>query len=244
MFTRVIVVNDGKSNVDRMFELGKKIILNSTLPTNYNSVERTIVGSFDEAYRRILDDVNEGDSDLKIRGTIVMHSDSFPPQSIKAFNQRLYDAQMRSKKPQFYERVVVMPIGENFEAYKNDDLNRYLEAYAAKKSRAKAAGALIALALYEDDFYRRTQGKTADEIAAIAREYGLNLAGLGAVQGEQGQATYLEDGLPTNPDALEDLEGEFDKADQKDYTLLKIGAAVAAVGLIAWYVSNRRKYDR
>lgn len=244
MFTRVIVVNDGKSNADRMFELGKKIILNSTLPTDYNTVERTIVSSFDEAYRRIMNDVNEADSDLKVRGTIVMHSDSFPPQAIKTFNQRLYDSQMRSKKPEFYERVVVMPIGENFEAYRNDELNRYLESYDVKQSRSKAAAALIALALYEADFYRRTQGKTPAEMADIAREYGLQLAGLGQIRGEQGQATYLEDGLPTNPDALSELEKEFNHADERDYTVLKVGAVVAIVGLAAWYWNKRRSYGR
>ncbi len=246
MFTRVIVVNDGKSNVDRMFDLGKKIMLISTLPTDYNTVERSIVGSFDEAYQRIMNDVNQEDPIFKVRATIVMHSDSFPPFAVKAFNQRLFDAQKRSSNPGFYEEVLVMPVGENFEAYKNDDLSRFFEAYSVKNSRAKAAGVVAALAMYQTELWGRIQNaKSPEEVAAIAQQYGLLLAGLGQVRGEQGQATHLEDGLPTNPDALDDLEKEFDKADEKDYTLLKIGAAVAAVGLIAWYWNKRsRKFRR
>ena len=245
MFTRVIVVNDGNSNVDRMFDLGKRIILASTLPTDYNTVEKTVVSSFDEAYQRIMNDVNNTDPFFKNRATIVMHSDSFPPFAIKAFNQRLFDAQKRSAKPGFYEEVVVMPVGEKFEAYKNDELNRFFEAYAVKQSRAKAAGVVAALAMYQSELWGRVQqAKSPEEVAAIAQEYGLLLSGLGEVQGEKGQATYLEDGLPTNPDALEDLEKEFDSADEKDYKILKFGVAVAVVGLAAWYWNKRRRYGR
>jgi hypothetical protein len=242
MFTRVIIFDDGNLDAGKVFDLGKNILLSATLPTNYNTIDRTIVKSFDDAYVRIMNDINEDDPALKVKATIVFHSDKVPPFAVKAFNQRLLDAQQRSRNAGFWENVVVVPVGSNFEAYKNDENNRFFDAYNIKQSRAKAAASLSAIAMYQSDFYAEYQRATNDEQReAIAQRYGLTLAGLGETRGEQGQATYLEDGLPTNPDVLEELDKDFDSAGEKSFPWVTVGLAAAALGAAVWYFNSRKR---